>query len=466
MKKSVPLFTGALLLSLTSFSQVKENFENGEAALLNNCWQLNNVKYATRSQNPDYVIHGNGGLYSEPPVNSSNFRSVATPFLDVSNHLTLSFDYQLSSPLKDGATRIIKVGLVDKNGGFTLLKETTMDHTASTKTETFSVDQAVTPGVYRLMVQMGGTLGDGTCRLLVDNLDIAADFHYAGGCNTAPVAAGDAFTTVRGNPFTDASVLTNDQDADGDQLSAMLVSNSPDGNVTLNADGTFTFVPHIDFEGSSTTFTYKVVDNGYAPATSNTATVTLNFAEPATTLMRLVSFSGRNNDRTLQLQWEVGMNELIDHFEIEQSSNGVKFTKMSQQPATTQTGNEQYNRQDRAANSDQLYRLKLVGKNGNELCSEVIKVEAPRTNTPQPITVLSNPVGSSLDFRYTATTAGRMTISVLNSNGVTAFSWQRTVQKGQNQFSFSEVGNLKPGTYVLNVVTDAGESSSTMFLKM
>ena len=90
----------------------------------------------------------------------------------------------------------------------------------------------------------------------------------------------------------------------------------------------------------------------------------------------------------------------------------------------------------------------------------------PRNNTPQPITVLSNPVGSSLDFRYTATTAGRMTISVLNSNGITAFSWQRTVQKGQNQFSFSEVGTLKPGTYVLNVVTDAGTSSSTMFLKM
>ena len=466
MKKSVPLFMGALLLSVAAFSQVKENFEDGEAALLNNCWQLNNVKHATRSQNAGYVIHGSGGLYSEPPVNNSNYRTVATPFLDVSNHLTLSFDYQLSSTLKDKATRIIRVGLVDNTGAFTLLKQTTMDQTATTKVETFTVDQAVTAGLYRVMIQMGGTLGDGNCRLLVDNLDIAADFHYAGGCNTAPVAADDAFTTVRGNPFTGASVLANDQDTDGEQLSAVLVSNSSDGTVSLNADGTFTFVPNISFEGSSTTFTYKVVDNGYLPATSNTATVTLNFTEPATTLMKLVSFSGRNSDHTLQLQWEVGMNELIDHFEIEQSNNGVKFTKMSDHAPTTKTGNEQYNRQDRAANADQLYRLKLVGKNGRELYSDVIKIEAPRNNGQQPITVLSNPVGSSLDFRYMATTAGRITIAVLNSNGITVFSWQRTVQKGQSQFSFPEVGTLKPGTYVLTVVTDQGESTSTLFLKM
>ncbi|MET3761790.1 VCBS repeat-containing protein [Sphingomonas sp. UYEF23] len=84
--------------------------------------------------------------------------------------------------------------------------------------------------------------------------------------NDPPVATNDTATTNEDTPVT-VSVLANDRDVDGDTLTVTSAS-SPDGRVTLNADGTITFTPNADFNGVATV-AYAISDGkgGTASAT-------------------------------------------------------------------------------------------------------------------------------------------------------------------------------------------------------
>jgi hypothetical protein len=93
--------------------------------------------------------------------------------------------------------------------------------------------------------------------------------------NDPPVAGQDAVTTTQGVAVTIA-VLSNDADPDGDALSVASIGPAGAGSVTLNADGTLTYVPEADFTGSDR-FIYTVTDPLGAVATGS---VTVTVAPP------------------------------------------------------------------------------------------------------------------------------------------------------------------------------------------
>ena len=95
-----------------------------------------------------------------------------------------------------------------------------------------------------------------------------------GSSSDAPIAVNDDYTVDEDgsleitDPF---GLLNNDSDADGDELDALLVSDVQHGTLELNADGTFTYVPNVNFYGTDT-FTYQVNDGDQY---SNVAEVTI-----------------------------------------------------------------------------------------------------------------------------------------------------------------------------------------------
>jgi VCBS repeat-containing protein len=93
--------------------------------------------------------------------------------------------------------------------------------------------------------------------------------------NVPPVAVNDGpFIVAEGGTLTIPApgVLVNDTDANGDQLSARLVSDPRNGTITLNPDGSFTYV-HNGGEAVSDSFTYRASDGINV---SNAATVTFS----------------------------------------------------------------------------------------------------------------------------------------------------------------------------------------------
>ncbi len=93
-------------------------------------------------------------------------------------------------------------------------------------------------------------------------------------CNNAPNANNDNYNVQEDNTFT-GNVLTNDSDPDGDQLTVntLPVVAPTNGTLTLNANGSFTYNPMLNFYGNDS-FNYRVCDDGI-PQICRTATANI-----------------------------------------------------------------------------------------------------------------------------------------------------------------------------------------------
>ena len=95
--------------------------------------------------------------------------------------------------------------------------------------------------------------------------------------NDRPLADPESYSTNEDTPLTVATalgVLAGDTDVDGDALSARVVSNPSNGSLTLNADGSFTYTPKLNFFGSDS-FTY-VANDGALDSDPATVSLTVN----------------------------------------------------------------------------------------------------------------------------------------------------------------------------------------------
>ncbi len=99
------------------------------------------------------------------------------------------------------------------------------------------------------------------------------------GVNDAPTVVGETFTAVEGVPFSSElglnDLLRNDGDPEGDPLTVNTtpVSGPANGELILNADGTFTYTPNANFNGTDS-FVYEVLD-GNGGSAQATATFTV-----------------------------------------------------------------------------------------------------------------------------------------------------------------------------------------------
>jgi VCBS repeat-containing protein len=102
------------------------------------------------------------------------------------------------------------------------------------------------------------------------------------GANNAPVANNDAFSVKQGGTVVTAgatSVLTNDTDAEGSPLTATVVTSPANGTLTLNANGTYTYL-HNNSATTTDSFTYKANDG---TSDSDIATVNITITAPVAT---------------------------------------------------------------------------------------------------------------------------------------------------------------------------------------
>jgi VCBS repeat-containing protein len=96
------------------------------------------------------------------------------------------------------------------------------------------------------------------------------------GGNAAPVAVNDSYSLAEDTLLTVLvpGVLHNDTDAEGSPLTVMLGTGPAHGLVALNANGSFTYTPKLDFFGDDS-FTYKAND-GTLDSALATVNLTIN----------------------------------------------------------------------------------------------------------------------------------------------------------------------------------------------
>lgn len=104
--------------------------------------------------------------------------------------------------------------------------------------------------------------------LLVEGTNVLAVEIHQDSQNSSDISM-DAY--LRGKRVEGAGVLANDTDPEDDSLTAELLTSTINGSLEFNPDGTFLYVPNVNYEGTDT-FTYRVSDGEF---NSEPATVTL-----------------------------------------------------------------------------------------------------------------------------------------------------------------------------------------------
>lgn len=114
--------------------------------------------------------------------------------------------------------------------------------------------------------------------------------------STPPVAVADSYPVSQNATFTvppNTGVLANDSDPESNSLTAEVVSTTP--GLTLNSDGSFTYVPPVNFSGA--TFTYVANDGAFdsAPVTVTLAVSPLGPTNRAPSFTKGANQSIRSN---------------------------------------------------------------------------------------------------------------------------------------------------------------------------
>jgi hypothetical protein len=154
---------------------------------------------------------------------------------------------------------------------------------------------ALAAGLHTLEVQAVGS----TTRSHAISVNVEA----ASQPNRPPVAVADAYAVTQNTTLAIAApgVLGNDSDLDGDALSAQVqVGAGPThGTLTLNANGSFTYVPGKDYEGTDS-FAYVATDEHGLASVAAMVTLTVTPA-PATDVVTITSATYGKRDKTLRV---------------------------------------------------------------------------------------------------------------------------------------------------------------------
>jgi hypothetical protein len=112
--------------------------------------------------------------------------------------------------------------------------------------------------------------------------------------NDAPTANNDAYNADQNTTLSVPApgLLANDKDVEGNGLTAIKIANPAHGTLTLNADGSFTYIPATGYVGPDS-FTYQVSDSQSVNPLSNIATVTILISVP---IPKMVSVSSVRAD--------------------------------------------------------------------------------------------------------------------------------------------------------------------------
>ncbi|MGI0048991.1 MAG: tandem-95 repeat protein, partial [Nitrososphaera sp.] len=155
--------------------------------------------------------------------------------------------------------------------------------------------------------------------------------------NDAPVAVNDAYSTNEDTALDVPAlgVLGNDTDVEGDALNANLIADVAHGTLTLNSNGSFIYVPDLNFNGQDS-FTYKANDSDLD---SDIATVnitvnaindapvavndTFTTAEDTLLLISKATLAGNDTDVDFDSLFVSSIDSLSTHGTITDNGNGT-----------------------------------------------------------------------------------------------------------------------------------------------
>lgn len=185
--------------------------------------------------------------------------------------------------------------------------------------------------------------------------------------------------------------------------------------------------------------------------------------QPSALPLQLISFEGNTNNSKVNLQWTVAENETGYAFELEKSSDGIHFKTDALIFTTAKNGTENYSYKE-LINQTSFYRLKMINRNNSMSYSKVIRLTAENDAADKQIRILQNPVSTSLQFTYKASSNESSRVTIYTASGVKVFSTQLLSVKGINTCLLNLGSDITTGIYLLEII-NSKERSVSRFMK-
>ncbi|GAC1703614.1 MAG: hypothetical protein NVS9B7_00650 [Flavisolibacter sp.] len=171
---------------------------------------------------------------------------------------------------------------------------------------------------------------------------------------------------------------------------------------------------------------------------------------PSPLPLSLLNFSGSLNKGVAIFNWSVAQNETGDHFELEKSMDGKTFVTVSVIPTTTNQGWEAYTHQELNIYGTAYFRLKMVNKSHSFSYSKIVVIK-DGSDSNEKLTLLENPISTSLSFNYKATKPSPCLVAIYNSVGAKILEQHIYANSGFNSFSLSLNGDWPKGIYYMKL---------------
>ena len=440
-------------------AEVADNFNSRSGIRLSevkgylqgNCWFFSDFDVNRNGWNAN--IEGDGAMVSGPGSSATERTGIFTPLLDMPAGLPLSFSYAFNQPVQD--RRWIRIYAADANDNPVVLLDS-VELTGSVAGKAYDYRKTLTVpngGQYKLYINYRGI--GGSARIAIDRLSIGATTHYQSTCNTAPVALKDKFTGTASHT-AGGNVLSNDYDPNHENLIAYLLTESPDGRVDLQKDGSFVFTPKDGFTGNTTQFSYKVCDNGSPALCSITTTATIRF--PARSA--LTAFQAEYRKKAVDVSWNIATNNHTSRFEIERSLDGNNFEKVGEVKAEETQGDYTFTdkvHDGTARKNDLFYRLRQIDAANRVTYSKVLIVRTYETRSVTAVSVTPDPSVNDIQVNVQLKEKSVVVMRVRDDNGSEIIKQTAFGQYGSNMFNIEGTNQLQPGMYQLEVIVNSNE---------
>jgi len=209
-------------------------------------------------------------------------------------------------------------------------------------------------------------------------------------------------------------------------------------------------------EGSGTVgqpygFTYSIVDQAGSVSAPVDYLIIIDPALP----VNFVNFTVTREENSVSLRWTTTDETDNQGFEVQRSADGQQWAAIGfVKAAATTNGKAFYHFADPQPLSVlTYYRLKQLDHNGGYMYSPVRTVAAGVHHT----FVYPNPVTDGVLY-LNLNEAGKGSIEVMNASGV------KVLEQRLNPSHSLDVSTLRPGMYILRLISETGESNITHFI--
>lgn len=414
------------------------------------CWFFSDFDVNRAGWVPN--IEGDGAMVSGTGASATERTGIYSPLLDLTAGTTISFSYSFNQAVTD--RRWIKVLAIDKDNNPVATLDS-LELTGDLAGHVYSYKHTLSlSGGYSICVNYQGI--GGATRIAIDELSIGAATHYASTCNVAPVSLKDKFSGTASHTAA-GNVLSNDYDPNHETMTAYLMTESPDGRVTLQKDGTFSFTPKEGFTGNSTQFTYKVCDDGSPSLCSMNQTATIRFPNKST----LLSFEALYSRKEVAVNWNTATDNHSNVFEIERSYDGEYYKKIGEVKAGEAIAAGQYTFVDKMHEQDRkndlYYRLRQVDGYNRVTYSKVLILRSYGTRSVTAVSVTPDPNVNDIQVNVQLKEKSFVMVRVMDNNGSEVIKQTAMGENGSNVYNIEGTSQLQPGMYQLEVIINSNE---------